>query len=237
MKKEDFIKGKWYISSEWNEFIAAKFDGFNWDDDFTFSEIIGKKLLNHRYNNNSYTNTDKQRWSTFKEVSIAEIARYLPKDHPDLPNNNEFPKTGYCSGSEIDIATIANYLHNTLNKKIIGSNTLADAKCVVWTETCYYYMSVKQSTTYSCRPTDYILNTINNKTKTNYGNIKQNDNVPTTTSEVRKSTFTGTITIRRGRQQITTGSRPNGNQACVNTGRSRFNTVKIRKNIVKRENY
>lgn len=85
MKKEDFIVGKWYVSSKWDFFRAAKFNGFTKEGFFERSEFI-------RIRNNSYskgtdrTTTDNKEWETFKEVPISEIAQYLPKDHPDLKN-------------------------------------------------------------------------------------------------------------------------------------------------------
>jgi hypothetical protein len=84
MEKEDFIIGKWYTSSRWSAILAAKFSGFvRADGFFGFSEEISgpKKQF---YQVDSFTTTDQRRWETFREVSLVELAKYLPPTHPDL---------------------------------------------------------------------------------------------------------------------------------------------------------
>ena len=82
MRKEDFIEGKWYVSSFWQIFKAAKFKRFTAGGDFMYSQAIENN--NNFKTNENYTNSDKGNWSSFKEVSIEELKEYLPKDHPDL---------------------------------------------------------------------------------------------------------------------------------------------------------
>jgi len=81
MKKEDFIVGKWYKSSLWSCFKAAKFMEFE-DGRFKYSEALYKG--NDKLKSDSgYTGTDSQKWSSFSEVPISEIIQFLPDGHPD----------------------------------------------------------------------------------------------------------------------------------------------------------
>jgi hypothetical protein len=88
MKKEDFIIGKWYVSSLWHSIKAAKFAGFQGKGIdsagglFSFNEMIKEKWEKREYIGT--TGTDCQRWDTFREVSISELYLYLPSYHPDL---------------------------------------------------------------------------------------------------------------------------------------------------------
>lgn len=66
---------------------------------------------------------------------------------------------------------------------------------------------------------------------------QNNSNVQRVTSENRESNITGTIILRCGRQQITTGIRPQGNISLPNTGKTRTSHLEIRKNIIQSENY
>ena len=61
MKKEDFIVGKWYVSSIWTTFIATKFSGFNKYGYYIYSESIHNDKRRHRFNS-SYTTSDEQDW-------------------------------------------------------------------------------------------------------------------------------------------------------------------------------
>lgn len=77
-KSHNFVVGKWYASTHWRSFKAAKFLELSTYGEFTFSETIrlnGK----HEVNKNT-TGTDSQIWSSFTEVDVQE---YLPDGHPD----------------------------------------------------------------------------------------------------------------------------------------------------------
>lgn len=79
MKKEDLVIGKWYTHENSSCFgkLTGKY-GISEKDYFPSNNYIGN---NHYYPNGSHFN-----WSldSIREVSIEEIAKYLPKDHPDL---------------------------------------------------------------------------------------------------------------------------------------------------------
>lgn len=66
---------------------------------------------------------------------------------------------------------------------------------------------------------------------------QNSSNVQRITSENRKPNITGTVILRCGRQQITTGIRPKGNISLPNTGKTRTSVLEIRKNIIQSENY
>ena len=82
MKQEDFIVGKWYFSSKWNNFKCAKFKGFI-GGCFSYSEHISKHT-NKYFSKSGTTDTDEQEWSTFREISLNQIQEFLPEYHPDL---------------------------------------------------------------------------------------------------------------------------------------------------------
>mgnify|MGYP003398321297 CR=1 FL=1 len=91
-----------------------------------------------------------------------------------------------------------------------------------------------------------LLNSLNLPTQSVKDFIKQintkkdeqnSSNVQRITSENRKPNITGTVILRCGRQQITTGIRPQGNISLPNTGKTRTSVLEIRKNIIQSENY
>lgn len=289
MNKENFIPGKWYISSRWNSFEAAKFDKFTSIGDFHYSERING---NKWEDTGSYTNLDKQIWSSFREVSISEIAEYLPKDHPDLQNilpryvkllkgfdnehtgeifdtNLPIPKYKYWSPKwtwkylvidsiidkkhfipatkeEYDAQELYNEelkdfpkegcclksqeLYDFLCKKYPHINSVSKPRLKTVT---YYAWNINScwSISSSSKPY-YTLEQLNK-----FINNNQNYEVSRITSEDIRRNISGTVAIRCGRQQITTGSRPNGNKTRSSTGRTRFNHVKIIKTTIKREDY
>jgi hypothetical protein len=91
MNKEDFVVGKWYVSSKWSCFRFAKFKKINLSGYFVYSE---KLYLEGKYEQTEdSTTTDHQDWNTFREVPIEELRKYLPSDHPDLQEKKkEFVK-------------------------------------------------------------------------------------------------------------------------------------------------
>jgi hypothetical protein len=121
MKKEDFIIGKWYVSTKWSNFIATKFKGFNYEGQYTFSEVIRGKTSSHEYYS-SYTATDHQEWNTFKEIPLAEITKYLPVGHADL--NLSSPEYVICINSNGLSDYKDNHIYKLNNGKIEGGAAL-----------------------------------------------------------------------------------------------------------------
>lgn len=88
MKKEDFIVGKWYRCSRWdNNIIAVKCSDIG--NRFQYSEIVKKQKQKqkHLVATSSSIYTD---WENYIEIPISEIQHLLPDNHPDL--NPEYVK-------------------------------------------------------------------------------------------------------------------------------------------------
>ena len=99
MNENDFIPGKWYVSSDWIFLRAARFllikGGI-----FTYDQKILKNESFHA--EKGCTGSDKGNWSNFRELSIKEMNAFLPLDHPDkliatIPRYVKFLPT--CSGN------------------------------------------------------------------------------------------------------------------------------------------
>lgn len=233
MKKEDFIVGKWYANDLWVDIQAVKFA--------RFQNNIFKPTESIRYNKHHFAKPmDSYYDSTFsyREVSISEISKYLPKDHPDLGIINienelqEFPEQGFCRFDGINDWELYSYLDNKFPQSSVYITT--DSIGLTWNKLSFWDISIRSGK--KEYKIEQLNKFINNNTKEN---VKQtsNNEVQSITSENRQSSRTGTIAIRCGRQQITVGNRPNGNTTRSKIGRAEIKSVKICKTIIKSENY
>ena len=226
MKKEDFIVGKWYLCSEWvRGVIAAKFKEFNKSNEFTYSQIVHNNVCKTQGGSSYHKNLEK-----YKEIPISEIQHLLPTGHPDLINNiNNFPNEG-CYFDDDDI--LVNYLiknNYTQNNKY--SSKSSTTKYLKWNDFQYWYV-YHDSIEFKNYTTQQIHQLINYNTNQNEKNTLQSIE-----TENSRPNHIGTIAIRRGRQQITVGNRPNGNKTSAKIGRTEINSIKICKNIVQSANY
>lgn len=296
MRKEDFVIGKWYVSTKWSVFKAAKFSGFDIDGFFKRSEFI--RISKDYVKENGRTVTDQKRWETFIEVPISEIAQYLPKDHPDLqdisieyvkcisvylgnkgnsiigkiyPFNEindfseykisnfsiknaakfipatkeeydaqfdsglkEFPERGFCESISVDL-----YRYLTNRYPDANVNPRKDIIGYAWNSTTFWDISIGSgNTTYTIEQLNKFINA---KTKENGKQQKTNSNpcgeIHLSTSENRRSIVSGTVTIRCRRQQISIGSRPEGNTTSASCGKTHIRTAKISKSVIIKETY
>jgi len=115
--KHSFVVGKWYVSSRWINFKAARFLKISRYGQFTYSETI-KTDGKHEVHENT-TGTDNQIWESFSEVDIKDIQDNLPIGHTDKKTNiiagkwyknsgwnhrNDYCKAIRLSGSGIDFS-------------------------------------------------------------------------------------------------------------------------------------
>lgn len=226
MKKEDFIVGKWYVSSIWTTFIATKFSGFNKRGYYSFSESIYCTKGRHTFDS-SYTATDEQDWSTFREVDPSEIEEYLPKGHPDLRAtiiDLSFPTEG-CYFDDEDI--VLNYLRSLgyTHSKEYNHRKTENIKYIKWRHNQYWYISSNSINTknYTTQQINQLLN------------INKNEVLKIKTENTRPI-IKGAIGLRSRGQQITAGSRHQGNSASIITCKTKSVSIEISKNIVKRSN-
>lgn len=233
MKKEDFIVGKWYVSNSWTDIQAAKFERFQ-SNMFKPSEYI-------KYNNHGFARHIDSYYDSifnYREISISEISKYLPKDHPDLGIINienelqEFPEQGFCRFNKLDDWKLYCYLSRKFPESSVKINACDIG--LAWNKLSFWNISIGSGK--KEYKIEQLNKFINNNTKEN---VKQNSNneVQSITSENRQSSRTGAIAIRCGRQQITVGNRPNGNTTRSKIGRTEIKSVKICKTIIKSENY
>jgi hypothetical protein len=307
MRKEDFIVGKWYLSSEWSSFKAVKFFKFSNDGYFCYSERISTNCKQHEFIESRTTN-DNKKWNTFREVPISEIQHLLPVEHPDLtvefyvkckykntPSlhskqkkipqivnkiykivESSYPEKGVkllCYVSDCGVVFYANSTSSSTKEeydkqerlalKLNFVNDFPDEGCyfdddnillnfliknnytphsghskkskineyLKWNKFQYWYIN-NPSTLVKNYTTQQINQLINYNTNQNERNTLQ----PVETENSRTNHI-GTVAIRRGRQQITVGNRPYGNQTIVKIGRTEINSIKICKNIVQSANY
>lgn len=227
MKKEDFIVGKWYVSSLWTSFIATKFSGFNKQGYFSYSESIQCVKGRHMFSL-SVTTSDRQDWSTFREVDPSEIEEYLPKGHPDLKLNiidSNFPEAG-CYFDDEDI--VLNHLKSI---GYIGYNEGVTSKRsgyqhIRWNKKNEYFYLTSSSSNVKNYTTQQINQLLN---------INKNEVLKTKTENTRPI-IKGAIGLRSRGQQITDGSRHQGNSASIITCKTKSVSIEISKNIVKRSN-
>ena len=226
MKKEDFIVGKWYVSSLWVTFIAAKFSGFDKHGFYSFSESIYSGVGRHLFNL-SFTTTDKQGWSTFREVDLSEIEEYLPKGHPDLKLTTidlSFPTEGcYFDDEGIVLNHLKSLGYNP--SKEYNHRKSEGRQYVKWDNNHYWYICSN-----SINTKNYTTQQINQ-----FLNINKNEVLKIKTENTRPI-IKGAIGLRSRGQQITAGSRHQGNSASIITCKAKSVSIEISKNIVKRSN-
>ena len=226
MKKEDFVIGKWYCSSQFLTTIAFKFNGFAEMGHLQPSEKITT------YGSYSIDNVARyvKKYESYREVSLSEIQQYLPKGHKDLFNNElqSFPETGYCTTIDEDLI---NYLKTERVRAQGGEVDNFD--CIVWTKNYVWrgtlnYAKNNKLKEYTIQELQKFINV----------NITKNENneLQTITSEDRQSVRRGAIAVRCGGQQVTTRVRPTGNSTRVNITETTIRSSKIIKSIIKREN-
>ena len=227
MKKEDFIVGKWYVSSIWTTFIATKFSGFNKQGYYSYSESIYYDERRYIFNS-SYTVSDKQDWSTFREVNLSEIEEYLPKGHPDLKLtiiNLNFPKAGcYFDDEDIVLNHLKSIGYIKYSKGVTSKKD--DYPYIRWNnKNEYFYLAYPSSAVknYTTQQINQLLN------------INKNEVLKTKTENTRPI-IKGAIGLRSRGQQITIGSRHQGNSASIITCKTKSVSIEISKNIVKRSN-
>lgn len=226
MKKEDFIVGKWYVSSIWTSFIATKFSGFNKQGYYSYSESIHRCVGKHMFSL-SVTTSDRQDWSTFREVDLSEIEEYLPRGHPDLRTNIidlNFPTEGcYFDDEDIVINHLKGLGYNP--SKEYNHRKSESRQYVKWSNNYYWYIYSSSSNTknYTTQQINQLLN------------INKNEVLKIKTENTRPI-IKGAIGLRSRGQQITTGSRPKGNSASIITCKAKSVSIEISKNIVKRSN-
>lgn len=306
MKKEDFIIGKWYVSSAWSDTKAVKFSNISNNNRFCGFESIKR---NETYDKNTSASSFSGDLHTYKEVPISEIAQYLPKDHPDLQNiipqyvkcikqngiNKHYPESQIGRIFKVIEAKVAGYKlegaieHSVSKNRFILStkeeyNTQfkpnpflqelvefpekgfctnptqelreylsktrrlekdSSTKSVFWTKSIWKesFLDLNYTAGHTHYPIEQLNKFINIKNKENEksssssGSIISNNEIPRTSSENRRRIISGTVAIRCGRQQSTTGTRPKGNITIANTGTTRISSTKISKSVVIRENY
>jgi hypothetical protein len=206
--------------------MAAKFSGFNdWTGEFNYSEIIDNPIHSDENGNSS-----NQKWENYKEIQTSEIQHLLPVKHPDLINNiNDFPEES-CYFDDDDV--LLNYLiKNNYTRKYISPEKSKINQYLKWD--CFQYWYITLESLYVKNYTTRQINQlINYNTNQNGKNTLQS-----VETENSRPNHIGTIAIRRGKQQITVGNRPNGNKTVVKIGRTEINSIKICKNIVQSANY
>lgn len=295
MKKEDFIVGKWYKSSLWSENKA-----------FKFLNVLCENTPRIECSERIYKTTHEKKLMVFKnpltsftEVPISEIAKYLPKDHPDLQDIisryvkllagfdtcstgrifdtylkiptikdwnpswtwesllkgsrkkyfipttkeeydaqfqmnpsiqelQEFPEIGFCTNPTQELK---NYLN--LNRR--KDNSTGNAS-IFWNKSKWNKSFLTKA--FQSDKTHYSIEQLNKFINNNSQQNEQKSNIiSTASSENRRTIITGTVAIRWGRQQVTTGSRPQGNTTSANCGTTCIRTAQISKSVIIKENY
>lgn len=83
MKKEDFIIGKWYAHNPYNDLSRLWYVKFkNISNKFLEASEYITDNKEYYYREGIFNKNFNEYWS----INISEIARLLPKDHPDLQN-------------------------------------------------------------------------------------------------------------------------------------------------------
>ena len=82
MVETEFIKGKWYGNHPMWEGFYIKCNNFD-GKIINSNEQINLKNLGWKFSKNLYLS----HLEGYKQVEISEIAKYLPKNHPDLEQN------------------------------------------------------------------------------------------------------------------------------------------------------
>lgn len=149
----------------------------------------------------------------------------------DLNNQLTFPKEGCCKITRELWNLIKFDLKYNPNANVY--NEFKDNVYIKWFTNSIGYKVYTYINIESTNVENYTIEELNQ-----FINIKNKKNeIPNITSEITRNSGSGTVILRCGGQQITTGSRPKGNTTRANTGTTRINHIKISKSIVKRENY
>lgn len=214
MKKEDFIEGKWYFNSKWEVQNIAKFKGIVKN---TGGFVSSERIQEGKFITSEATLLTNNDYSGFRLATDGELIKYLPTGHTDIPEQElklqNFPKVGYC---EFD-----GELFYELNKKEFKNKGTAytNAKFIVWNK--------QFDDLYTCSEDKY-LKALNFYTKNQLSTfINKKDEIPRQKTTDSRSNRGTTITIRRRRQQITVGSRPEGNQTSNHIRKTRVRSIEI----------
>lgn len=233
MKKGDLTKGRWYNAPNWASINIQALK-------FSHLDERGRFVASHEVKNNIYSKS-RIIWdcgsTSFTEVTLLEIQQYLPKDQ-STPRQEYETKEG-CEGKEeiyfpaegcyFDVDNeLVNYLHSknyTIHPSYHGKTH--GNRHIKWSAFHYWYISSASQSVknYTTQQIKQLINLTTNKNE-----------IPSIKTENSRSVIVGTIGIRSRRQQGSTGSRPEGNKACIIKSRAKSVSVKVSKNVVKLRN-
>jgi hypothetical protein len=219
MKKEDFVKGKWYTSTLFSHTKGFKFSHF-YGGKIVITEIINQDKFSEHITNYEFNNT-------FIEVPLDDIIQFLPNNHEDVilyRKLKNFPKEGFCRNSE----KIYYYIRDELKyvpyreKDRIFNRRESYIKWTLSSDGKQYQVLFLSSA--SNMVPEYKLQTLIDKIENPNTNLfkkeenerqEENPVVRTTTSEIRNSARSGTVGVRCAGQQIAIRGRSVGNPTSV----------------------
>jgi hypothetical protein len=219
MKKEEFIVGAWYVCKDFVHTQAIRFERFYRD-----RLVASERIYNGRHVHPHEKLIYHQNLSTYRKVELSEISHYLPSNHPDkLPSINEFPEKGCCLYDpeiEVYVSKALGYTYSEISKRFtyLGWN----AKTKSWGTNL---------TPFNVLPL-YDVNQLKQIINPNLNSNGTNNEVQRIETKDRITNPDGAIRMASRRCQVSIGSRPKGNKAPVDIGRTLFKQSEIKPNIV-----
>lgn len=222
MKKEDFVVGDWYVSSEFKDTQAIRFRRF---DGGTL--VASERVFMRRYSSSNVELKFHQDPGTYRRLDLSEVRTYLPLSHPDkYPLLEEFPEKGFCTYD----TQVVEYITKTLKYKQKGSPVPPTSTSMLGWNGVNGLWAVQENAFGGFNK--YYVDQLKHFINTNTIKNDTNNEVQRTETEDRITNPDGAARLASRRCQSAVGSRPKGNKAPVNTGRTLVKQSEIKPNIV-----